>query len=112
MPAGNGQAIYEIGVAGIKHFFSRCYRVTLPYLFSKVFTVADDGTLVGLSRTQMHKSLVTLSQMAAELEASVFCIRERIISTSSAGQPQLACQILVLKNQIQQKGPDKMSIKI
>ena len=52
---GNGTAIYELGVA-------------------------DDGTLVGLSRVEMDETLYRLKMMAMEISSSTYLVSEKMIN--------------------------------
>ncbi|KAI9638737.1 uncharacterized protein MKK02DRAFT_22016 [Dioszegia hungarica] len=55
---GRNEAIYEIGLA-------------------------DDGTVIGLTRAEMDASLHTLEQMAAEVGATVLILKEIVLCSSS-----------------------------
>ena len=44
--------------------------------------VADDGTLVGLTRSEIDSSLNTLKKMGSRLKADVSIVRERIVARS------------------------------
>ncbi|CAH1791267.1 unnamed protein product [Owenia fusiformis] len=69
---GQGEAIYEIGVA-------------------------DNGMLAGLTDDEMSASLNTLQQMASRLGATTSMLRERVVETAHAESRKRAAEILVRK---------------
>jgi hypothetical protein len=70
---GRNEAIYEIGLAG-----SCCFSFS-----GVVLTRIDDGTVIGLTRTEMDASLRTLELMASELGATVLVLKEIVLAGST-----------------------------
>ncbi|BEJ11709.1 hypothetical protein CspHIS471_0201690 [Cutaneotrichosporon sp. HIS471] len=61
---GRNEAIYELGLA-------------------------DDGTVIGLTRAEMDASLATLERMAAEVGATVLVLREIVLAAPPERRPDL-----------------------
>eukprot|EP00834_Sanchytrium_tribonematis_P000255 NODE_5_length_72347_cov_1.339331.p23 type:complete len:339 gc:universal NODE_5_length_72347_cov_1.339331:37363-38379(+) len=81
---GNGEAIYELGVS-------------------------DDGFLVGLNETELESSLLTLKEMAEQLDADTSVVRRVKVEASQQTSPQAN---RFLRYQNDDKNVDRFAIEV